>query len=234
MCDRILNHYERRWIDTGCCYSCDSPMTADAWVASNTKTDYTKGTTFSTTSIFKSLCSHKGSPLVFSIGKGKVFAGGSRDFDDWNLENVDLIVKLTGPLSNPISFNSGAKAMLTEKTREALSSVLMPYVFVTWEDMKAPPFGKKFVTTLVELVREGKNILVHCLGGHGRTGTLLTALAIEAGLVPPETDEVDWLRSIYCKEAVESESQFRWLRSTMGAITIQTGSKILTFKDKTP
>ena len=54
------------------------------------------------------------------------------------------------------------------------------------EDLKAPDrqFNEKWETTKVLLKNdliEGKNIVIHCMGGKGRSGTIAAILLIEFG-----------------------------------------------------
>ena len=66
------------------------------------------------------------------------------------------------------------------------------------------------------------DVLVACFGGHGRTGTVLTALAIAAGAVPKNTDPIAWMRSNYCDYAIESITQLSYLTKTFDFITTET------------
>ena len=61
-------------------------------------------------------------------------------------------------------------------------------------------------------VKKGyKDVCVHCMGGHGRTGTALAALMIV--LKKWSTKQaVTFLRTNYCEQAVESERQVDYLR----------------------
>lgn len=80
-------------------------------------------------------------------------------------------------------------------------------VFVKWPDMNVIP-----VVLLDRLVKfilrqpKKKVIEVGCLGGHGRTGTLLSALVMLAeGRWPIES--IKEVRKRYCEKAVETASQ---------------------------
>ena len=53
--------------------------------------------------------------------------------------------------------------------------------------------------------RAGERVELGCLGGHGRTGTALAALAILTGL--PAAEAVTWTRTTYCPKAIETEAQ---------------------------
>ena len=63
---------------------------------------------------------------------------------------------------------------------------------------------KKMVVWLKEQGQAGKKIHIGCIGGHGRTGTLLAALVKE---VTGNVDAIAYVRKNYCAKAVESNSQ---------------------------
>jgi len=84
-------------------------------------------------------------------------------------------------------------------------------------DMCAPKDVKNFkkmITWMVEQLKDGKKIQVGCIGGHGRTGLVLSALVMEAGLVKKHA--IQWVRKHHCKDAVESESQVKFLMKHYG------------------
>ncbi|HMG44974.1 MAG TPA: protein-tyrosine phosphatase family protein [Acidimicrobiales bacterium] len=59
--------------------------------------------------------------------------------------------------------------------------------------------------SLRDRARAGEQVEVGCLGGHGRTGTALAALAV-LGSHPPD-EAVAWVRANYCADAVETDEQ---------------------------
>lgn len=90
-------------------------------------------------------------------------------------------------------------------------------------DMSAPKDAtqfKKLVDWTGEQLAGGMKIHCGCIGGHGRTGTFLAALVSAHG----EKDAIEYVRTHYCKKAVESTEQIKFLAKTFG-ITEAKGSK---------
>lgn len=83
-------------------------------------------------------------------------------------------------------------------------------------DHCAPADPKLFgamVDWLLGQLRLGRRIHVGCIGGHGRTGTVLAALiARGAG----RKDAIQWVRDNYCDRAVESDKQVEFLVNHYG------------------
>lgn len=73
---------------------------------------------------------------------------------------------------------------------------------------------KLMVTYLCNQLRKGKIIHIGCIGGHGRTGMLIAAIASEMGI---SKDPIQWVRDNYCLKAVESKSQVGFLVAHYGA-----------------
>jgi len=82
-----------------------------------------------------------------------------------------------------------------------------------WQDMGLPKIGYKqaaeAITNTYNLAVKGSTIEVGCIGGHGRTGTVLACMAVLAGV--PGKDAVKFVRDHYCKHAVESARQEWWV-----------------------
>ncbi|MTK02235.1 protein-tyrosine phosphatase family protein [Micromonospora sp. CP22] len=94
------------------------------------------------------------------------------------------------------------------------------YRRIRWPDFWVPLDRADALDALREALRRGyagERVEVACLGGRGRTGTALAALAILDGL--PAERAVDWVRAAYRPGAVETPWQRRWLRRVVGAST---------------
>jgi protein-tyrosine phosphatase len=90
-----------------------------------------------------------------------------------------------------------------------------PHVHVAWPDFGLPTDVDDLRLQLGEGLRRaraGEVVELACLGGHGRTGTALGALAVLAGL-PEGSDPVAWVRTAYCERAIETDGQLAFVRS---------------------
>lgn len=79
-------------------------------------------------------------------------------------------------------------------------------------DMSAPSDPNEFklmVDWIGGQLEAGKRVHIGCIGGHGRTGTLIAALVAK---FCKEEDAIAWVREHYCKKAVESKAQIDFLK----------------------
>ncbi len=79
-----------------------------------------------------------------------------------------------------------------------------------------PEEFKKLISWLAEQITEGKKVHVGCIGGHGRTGTVLAALVAH---MTDEEDPIAYVRQHYCKKGVEAKSQIDFLMKHFGCKT---------------
>ncbi len=83
-----------------------------------------------------------------------------------------------------------------------------PHGLFSWPDFGVPADPGELERALGRLLaraRQGDEVELGCLGGHGRTGTALACLAVLCGQ-PPST-AVQWAREHYCVRAVETHEQ---------------------------
>ena len=87
-----------------------------------------------------------------------------------------------------------------------------PAVLLDWPDLGVPTDraeADRQIRAAYERAKAGERVEVACIGGHGRTGTVLACMAILAGV--PAQEAVAWLRSVYCPRAVQEPSQQYWI-----------------------
>lgn len=131
---------------------------------------------------------------VLKLGKGKLHGGAARH----PVKGADVYVVLQDGDMNGKQSDPWEKQTVTE-------------VAYFIRDMHAPADVKRFkklVTWLCTQLQDGKTVHVGCIGGHGRTGTVLSAVIAEA---TGEKDAIGWVRKHYCKKAVESREQVEFL-----------------------
>ena len=79
------------------------------------------------------------------------------------------------------------------------------------EDRHAPSDSKEFlelIEYLCDQANGGAKIHIGCIGGHGRTGIVLAAMV---ALMTDELDPIGYVRTQYCKKAVETDEQVAFL-----------------------
>jgi hypothetical protein len=98
-----------------------------------------------------------------------------------------------------------------------------PAAVVEWADFGVPRDPDAAVLAIRDAfarARAGDTVEVGCVGGLGRTGTVLACMAILAGV--PSADAVTWVRKRYDERAIETRAQEDWplwfaVRSGLGA-----------------
>jgi Protein-tyrosine phosphatase len=88
-----------------------------------------------------------------------------------------------------------------------------PATVIDWQDFGLPEDPELAAQQIAEAFgRAGRDGLVEvgCLGGSGRTGTVLACMAVLAGVPPAQA--VAWVRASYRPEAVETADQEAWVQ----------------------
>ncbi|GAA3018343.1 protein-tyrosine phosphatase family protein [Actinokineospora globicatena] len=87
-----------------------------------------------------------------------------------------------------------------------------PHAWIDWPDFLLPrdrPEAIRLIRATHSRAAAGEVVEIACGGGVGRTGTVLSCLAILSGVAP--TDAVAWTRQHYLPRAVETPWQKRWV-----------------------
>jgi hypothetical protein len=87
-----------------------------------------------------------------------------------------------------------------------------PADVVAWPDFGVPvdsDVAARQIADAFVRARGGELVEVGCLGGSGRTGTVLACMAVLAGV--PQTQAVAWVRDAYRPQAVETAEQEAWV-----------------------
>jgi hypothetical protein len=87
-----------------------------------------------------------------------------------------------------------------------------PAEMVAWPDFglpDEPEVAARQIAAAFRRAQDGELVEVGCLGGSGRTGTVLACMAVLAGVPPDEA--VAWVRGAYRTQAVETAEQEAWV-----------------------
>ena len=71
----------------------------------------------------------------------------------------------------------------------------------------------QLVDYLAENLKAGKKIHIGCVGGHGRTGLILSILVF---VMTGNKNATEYVRKNYCEKAVETTTQINWLHKHWG------------------
>lgn len=85
-----------------------------------------------------------------------------------------------------------------------------PVLRIKHPDMGIPPVGWKFWVDLYALLPLGRTV-VACMGGHGRTGTVLACLIL-VGSTLTGKEVIDYVRKHHCDNAIESDKQEDYIK----------------------
>lgn len=179
-----------------------------------------QSTTTTTTINSKKFC-HFGPKKVLQIGSSNIYgASYNQIVDDWNwglMVRFGDIIKYSDP--DTIRANVQAQAILPARL---LEKVIPPIVDITWPDFGNPIFKRDWWELLYKTISEMKptNVVFHCQGGHGRTGTALAILAALNG----EKEPIKFIRQFYCADAVESGEQVEYIEKITGLKLDDQGS----------
>ena len=83
---------------------------------------------------------------------------------------------------------------------------------IGWADFGVPAAPERAADQIArayERAREGARVEIGCVGGLGRTGTVLACMAVLAGVAA--ADAVAWVRRNYDRRAVETPAQEGWV-----------------------
>lgn len=174
-------------------------------------------------------CHHTGDLVAFSLwGKTFTFSGAmGRNICLTKAPRPDtvLIVDLAGMVSltlpkPPFSvpwFKSGPEVFkgIDPVPPPPPAPVNIPILKFDHPDQCAPQvpvsYWAAFNATLRAEYPSGGHVIVACVGGHGRTGTVLASIILAANPQCSAADAIKFVRQFHCECAIESAAQVRYL-----------------------
>lgn len=148
---------------------------------------------------------YKTHPPLLMPGTSKAIYGGNCGSPV--VKDADVYVAL-----DRHSFRPSARSWPWKKGTEFLFDI---------PDMGVPQYPEEFVKLanwLKVQIDADKKVHIGCIGGHGRTGMVLAAVVSLYG----EADAITYVRTHYCKKAVESKVQVTLLAKQFGITPVQS------------
>ena len=180
---------------------------------------------------------------VVSAGTGYGFATGS-SYGGWYGKCRHYGETLTFP--NGVSVN--ASSMNNQRKADEVIPDFGLYLdwgwkpewraeVIAWPDFGLPYNGEAAVDAIIEMyerAEKGWVVEVGCIGGHGRTGTVLACMGVLAGLEPKES--IKYVHKNYCHEAIEGAKQEWWVEWFDAYVNLKPIPKapVITTKTYTP
>jgi hypothetical protein len=119
-----------------------------------------------------------------------------------------------------VALQSGSRVRLPQPWEEGYGAITqVDYPILDMGVPTDPKDFKKLIEWLRNQLQEGKKVHVGCIGGHGRTGMVLSALV--AVMLPEEPDAIGYVRKNYCDHAVESVEQVQFLNKHFGCKVVK-------------
>jgi hypothetical protein len=181
--------------------TCTGPGSRENKFSSHVSCPFGKSSTLST---YKPSCTHDRQKFKLEDGL-VIFASAYRDVKDEQSDEVDLGVYL---------YDSWAPTITTTPSLDVpwAPKYQTQGVFVDWPDFGVP----RKETPVVEMtqwmlakIESGLKVETACMGGHGRTGTMLAMLLVAQGVTPP--DAIERVRTDHCKKAIENNVQAEYV-----------------------
>lgn len=155
-------------------------------------------------------CSHK--PIKFlNADNLDVWVGKKSDADS---QPFDLIVNCSDfSMTVPKRYPRGFEALAALDPRAAV-----PILEIGWSDFTAPHFTYQYWTTLWQLLCDKAlecthryQVLLCCVGGHGRSGTASACLLLASRARPSAKSAIKQMRK-FCSGMVETAGQEQYIR----------------------
>lgn len=173
---------------------------------------------------------HQGPVRVMTIGKTGIYAGSYQELrGDFDWKFMLRLMDEGKEYPTLVNLNNKAKNLVP---KELVNLANPPIMDVSWSDFGSPLLTKEWWSLLNTTIKDWKtpgNMVIHCVGGHGRTGTALSILAGLNGFHKAEgfIDPVAFVRAKYCHDVVESSEQITYVEEITGIPIKSKGSFVL-------
>jgi len=94
-----------------------------------------------------------------------------------------------------------------------------PYIVINWSDMGVLPLTdfSEIVAWCMTQIKHGEKLDIACVGGHGRTGTLLAGILVFQNYTADEA--IEKVRKEHCNRAIETVAQEQLIKQYYNVLT---------------
>lgn len=178
-------------------------------------------TTYTQTSWSKKTC-HKGNSKIYTEPNGGTLYIGGWNMDatfNWNTHVIDLTGSEHKYWDIPYAYDAESQKFLQFTGNSYAGWLSLPF-----PDFSTPPHittraqWEGIANNIRNLLKSGRDVLVACHGGHGRSGLFCSIVGY---ILAVNTDRswaspVEKIRKIHCQDAVETLSQERFVYAVLG------------------
>lgn len=154
-------------------------------------------------------------------------AKGMRD----NKDKFDIVVDCGDVLSDNYAERRngllvGDTTLVNKLNKYSLAGVEGPRVLkIDWDDRKAPLLHPEFWPDLAAIL--SGDVIINCMGGHGRSGTALVCLMMVMNPDYGSADAITHLRAVHCPRAIESLEQHKYIDEVADFLGREANSHIV-------
>jgi hypothetical protein len=197
-------------------------------------------------------CTHATFCKIGKVAGNAIVLGAGTDLEDYLLFGnrpwlvLDLLGREYLPTKMEVSLVNKPAEGETDKEKafrmglqnlKATTQWAYNRIHIAWPDGGIPSYPVAFWTQLADLIRANKNagpVFIHCMGGHGRTGTAAAILShifgFSAGACP-----ITFLRKKYCESAVETKAQVWYVETMTGLdLDVEGSNTFVTYNNTQP
>lgn len=165
---------------------------------------------------------HSGNTAVYTEPNGgTLYIGGwnNQATFDWNTHVIDLTGTEHKYWDIPVAFDERSKDFLPFLMKSYAGWLSLPFPdYGTPKGMSTRQQWEGMAATIKSILQEGKDVLVACLGGHGRSGLFVSIVGYILGHKTNRAwkSPVEHIRQIHCDEAVETYAQEKYVYDILG------------------
>lgn len=163
---------------------------------------------------------HNDGQQIFTVNNTTFYAG---KYINAFSAKYDLIIDLSGSVRPQVE-----QYNLPQNLRAFTENQSPSLLQIEWPDFSIIKWTTEDYKRLLQAIADDqiKTVYICCVGGHGRTGTLMCILASLSNVIPDDACPVEWLRNKYCQNVVESEEQMQYITHVTGRKVKAQGSKM--------